>query len=76
MKLPAPLSRHCDRDDTPLLDRDTLDVTGLERLIANLNGGEVNGLFILGIKRGGKSFHSCRHAAERIPDIVGIRGTS
>jgi 4-hydroxy-tetrahydrodipicolinate synthase len=33
---------------TPLLDRDTLDVIGLERLIANLIGGEVNGLLILG----------------------------
>jgi 4-hydroxy-tetrahydrodipicolinate synthase len=33
---------------TPLLDRDQLDVAGLERLIENLNAGGANGLFILG----------------------------
>ena len=48
MKLPAPSRGIVTAMITPLLDRDTLDVTGLERLIANLNGGEVNGLFILG----------------------------
>ena len=48
MKLPAPLRGVVTAMITPLLDRDTLDVTGLERLIANLIGGEVSGLFILG----------------------------
>lgn len=48
MKLPAPLRGVVTAMITPLLDRDTLDVIGLERLIANLMGGEVNGLLILG----------------------------
>jgi 2-dehydro-3-deoxy-D-pentonate aldolase len=48
VKLPAPLRGVVTAMITPLLDRDTLDVTGLERLIANLIGGEVNGRFILG----------------------------
>jgi dihydrodipicolinate synthase/N-acetylneuraminate lyase len=30
------------------LDRDTLDIAGLKRLIDGLIDGEVNGLFILG----------------------------
>ena len=33
---------------TPLLDRDTLDVAGLERLIEHILAGGVHGLFILG----------------------------
>jgi 2-dehydro-3-deoxy-D-pentonate aldolase len=48
VKLPAPLRGVVTAMITPLLDRDTLDVIGLERLIANLTGGEVNGLLILG----------------------------
>ena len=33
---------------TPLLDRDTLDEAGLERLIEHVLAGGVHGLFILG----------------------------
>jgi 4-hydroxy-tetrahydrodipicolinate synthase len=33
---------------TPLLDNNTLDVRGLERLIHHLLSGGVHGLFILG----------------------------
>ena len=33
---------------TPLLDRDTLDVAGLERLVEHVVGGGVHGLFVLG----------------------------
>ncbi len=33
---------------TPLLDYDTLDAAGLERLIEHILGGRVQGLFILG----------------------------
>lgn len=33
---------------TPLLDRDTLGVAGLERLIEHILAGGVHGLFILG----------------------------
>jgi 4-hydroxy-tetrahydrodipicolinate synthase len=40
---------------TPLLDRDTLDVPGLERLIEHLIAGGVQGLFILGTTGEGPS---------------------
>src|SRR5258707_15157834 len=33
---------------TPLLDRDRLDIAGLERLIEHVLGGGVHGLFLLG----------------------------
>src|SRR2546421_11454739 len=33
---------------TPLLDRDTLDLAGLERLVERVLAGGVHGLFILG----------------------------
>ncbi len=38
---------------TPLLDRDTLDTAGLERLIEHVLAGGVSGLFIPGAKGGG-----------------------
>ncbi len=71
---------------TPLLDRDTLDVAGLERLIDHLIGGGVNGLFILGTTGEAPSLsyktrrdvidHTCRHTAGRLPVIVGVTDTS
>ena len=71
---------------TPLLDRDTLDVAGLKRLIDNLIGGGVNGLFVLGTTGEAPSLsyqtrrevieNTCLHVAERIPIIVGITDTS
>lgn len=33
---------------TPLIDNNTLDIEGLERLISNTVSGGVHGLFILG----------------------------
>ena len=33
---------------TPLIDNDTLDITGLERLIEHVISGGVHGIFILG----------------------------
>lgn len=33
---------------TPLLDNDTLDINGLEKLIEHVIAGGVHGLFILG----------------------------
>ena len=33
---------------TPLVDRDTLDAAGLERLVEHLIDGGVHGIFILG----------------------------
>lgn len=86
MKLPVPLRGVVTAMITPLLDRDTLDVAGLKRLIDSLIDGEVNGLFILGTTGEAPSLsyqtrqevikNACRHAAERIPIIVGITDTS
>ena len=41
---------------TPLRDRDSLDIAGLERLIEHLISGGVSGLFILGTTGEGPSF--------------------
>jgi dihydrodipicolinate synthase/N-acetylneuraminate lyase len=67
---------------TPLLDNDTLDVDGLERLIEHTIAGGVNGLFILGTTgefaslgykvRNELIMHTCRIAAGRIPVLAGI----
>ena len=86
MKLPVPLRGVVTAMITPLLNRDTLDIAGLNRLIDNLIDGEVNGLFILGMMGEAPSLsyqtrqevikNTCRHAAERIPVIVGITDTS
>ncbi len=48
VKLPAPLRGVIIAMITPLLEPDTLDVAGLEKLIDHLITGGVNGLFILG----------------------------
>ena len=71
---------------TPLLEPDTLDVAGLEKLIDNLINGGVNGLFILGTTGEAPALsyktrrdviqHTCRHNADRLPVIVGITDTS
>jgi 4-hydroxy-tetrahydrodipicolinate synthase len=71
---------------TPLKDRDTLDVEGVDRLVDHIIAGGVHGLFILGtsgetaclsyrlrrelIKR------VCRHVAGRVPVLVGVTDTS
>jgi dihydrodipicolinate synthase/N-acetylneuraminate lyase len=71
---------------TPLADRDTLDVAGLERLIEHLIQGGVSGLFILGTTGEGPSLsyrlrrelieRTCALADKRIPVLVGITDTS
>ncbi len=86
MNLPAPLRGVVTAMITPLRDRDSLDVGGLERLVDNLIGGRVNGLFILGTTGEAPSLsyktrrdvirETCRHSAERIPVIVGITDSS
>ncbi|HLV86229.1 MAG TPA: dihydrodipicolinate synthase family protein [Candidatus Sulfotelmatobacter sp.] len=86
MKLPAPLRGVVTAMITPLLDRDTLDVIGLQKLIDNLINGGVNGLFILGTTGEAPSLsyetrrqvitETCRHGADRLPVIVGITDTS
>jgi len=71
---------------TPLTDRDTLDVAGLERLIEHIIAGGVNGLFILGTsgEAPGLSYRlrrelverTCRQVRGRLPVLVGITDTS
>ena len=71
---------------TPLLDRDTLDVPGLERLIEHILAGGVHGLFILGTTGETPSLsHRIRHeliervcsqVRGRVPVLVGITDTS
>jgi 4-hydroxy-tetrahydrodipicolinate synthase len=71
---------------TPLLDRDTLDTGGLERLIEHVLAGGVQGLFILGTTGEGPSLgyrlrhelieRTCRLAAGRVPVMVGITDTA
>ena len=71
---------------TPLSDRDTLDVPGLERLIEHLISGGVSGLFILGTTGEGPSLsyrlrrelieRTCKLAAGRVPVLTGITDTS
>ncbi len=40
---------------TPLVDRDTLDVAGLERLVEHVVAGGVSGMFLLGTTGEGPS---------------------
>lgn len=71
---------------TPLLDRDTLDVAGTERLIEHILAGGVHGLFILGTTGEAPSLsHRLRHefiervcsqVNRRVPVLVGITDTS
>jgi 4-hydroxy-tetrahydrodipicolinate synthase len=71
---------------TPLLDRDTLDVEGLERLVEHLLAGGVHGLFILGTTGEAPSLsyclrhelvnRVCRQVASRVPVLVGVTDTS
>ena len=71
---------------TPLTDRDTLDVEGLERLIEHILAGGVHGLFILGTTGEAPSLthrlrhelidRTCRQVAGRVPVLVGITDTA
>jgi dihydrodipicolinate synthase/N-acetylneuraminate lyase len=71
---------------TPLTDRDTLDVAGLERLVERLVTGGVAGIFALGTTGEAPSLsyrlrrelieHTCRFVRGRIPVLVGITDTS
>jgi len=70
---------------TPLLDRDTLDVDGLQRLIEHILDGGVHGLFILGTTGEAPSLsqrlryelieHVCEQVKGRVPVLVGITDT-
>ncbi len=71
---------------TPLKDRDTLDVAGLEKLIEHLITGGVHGLFIIGTTGEGPSLsyrlrrelitETCRITRKRLPIFVGITDTA
>jgi 4-hydroxy-tetrahydrodipicolinate synthase len=71
---------------TPLLDNNTLDVEGLERLIEHVVAGGVHGIFILGTTGEAQSLgfglrcemikQSARILNKRIPLLVGISDTS
>ena len=71
---------------TPLLDRDQLDVEGLERLIERMVNGGVSGLFLLGTTGEGASLsyrlrrelieRTCRQVNKRVPILVNITDTS
>lgn len=71
---------------TPLIDRDSLDIGGLERLVDRLLGGGVSGIFLLGTTGEAPSLshrlrrelvdRTCRLVDGRVPILVGITDTS
>src|SRR5262245_4957708 len=71
---------------TPLKDRDTLDVAGLEKLVAHMLGGGVHGIFALGTTGEAPSLsyrlrremveRTCRLVSGKVPVLVGITDTS
>src|SRR3972149_2815409 len=84
--LPKPLRGIIVPMVTPLLDRDTLDVAGLERLIEHILAGGVHGLFVLGTTGEAPSLsyarrfelieRVCAQVQWRVPVLVGITDTS
>ncbi len=70
---------------TPLLNNDTLDVKGTERLVDHLLKGEVAGLFLLGTTGEGTNLSPvlrdelvsrvCSQVAGRVPVLVGVSDT-
>lgn len=84
--LPRPLRGIIPPMVTPLLDRDSLDVAGLERLIEHILAGGVHGLFILGTTGEAPSLsyrlrfelieRVCAQVNRRVPVLVGITDTS
>lgn len=84
--LPVPLRGIVPPMVTPLLDRDTLDVAGLERLIEHILAGGVHGLFILGTSGEAPSLsyrlrreliaRTCRQVQGRVPVLVGVTDTA
>jgi len=84
--LPRPLRGIIPPMVTPLIDRDTLDVAGLERLIEHILAGGVHGLFVLGTTGEAPSLsyrlryelieRVCGQVKGRVPVLVGITDTS
>ena len=85
-ELPRPLRGIVVPMVTPLLDRDTLDVAGIERLVEHILGGGVQGLFILGTTGEGPSLsyrlrfelieRVVKLVADRTPVLAGVTDTS
>lgn len=83
--LPKPLKGVVPPMVTPLLDNDTLDVKGLERLVEHILGGKVHGLFLLGTTGEAPDLsyalrhelveRVCRQVAGRLPVMVGVTDT-
>ena len=81
-KLPSPITGIIPPLVTPLLDNDTLDIKGLEKLIEHVIAGGVNGVFILGTtgEFAGLSYkirnelirQTCALVKGRVPVLVGI----
>lgn len=71
---------------TPMIERDVLDVAGLERLVDHVLTGGVSGVFILGTTGEGPSLsyrlrrelieRTCRLVRGRVPVLVGITDTA
>ena len=71
---------------TPLLDNNTLDLEGLEKLVEHVIAGGVNGLFILGTTGEAQSLsyelraemikQTAKILKNRLPLLVGISDTS
>ena len=86
MRLPRPLCGIVPPLVTPLLDRDTLDGDGLERLVEHVLAGGVHGIFVLGTTGEGPSLsHRLRRelvgrvagqVRERAAVLVGITDTA
>ncbi len=84
--LPKPLTGIIPPMVTPLEDRDTLDASGLERLVEHILAGGVHGLFVLGTTGEAPSLsyrlrlelidRVCEQVAGRVPILVGITDTS
>jgi 4-hydroxy-tetrahydrodipicolinate synthase len=84
--LPQPLKGIIPPMVTPLLDNDTLDIAGVEKLVEHIIAGGVHGLFILGTTGEAPSLsykiryelieRVCKQVNKRIPVLVGITDTS
>ena len=82
LKLPKPFRGIVPPMVTPLLNDDTLDEIGLERLINHMISGGVHGLFVLGTTGEGTSLSyrvrrelidlTCKMVGGRIPVMAGI----
>lgn len=85
MMLPKPLRGVVPPMITPLLDNETLDVEGLERLVEHIVSGHVHGLFLLGTTGEAPDLNYslrhelvrrvCKQVKGRVPVLVGVTDT-